>query len=48
MSEDEALSEPLRLADAAFREFAKRTAASEGATFEKPTRQLGDCMNSEF
>ena len=34
MSEDEALSEPLRLADAAFREFTKRTAAS-GATFEE-------------
>ena len=35
MSEDEALSERFRLADAAFREFAEMTAANEGATFEK-------------
>ena len=43
MSEDEALSEPFRLADAAFREFAERTAASDGVTFEeahKATWQL--------
>ena len=43
MSEDEALSEPFRLADAAFRKFAERTAASDGVTFEeahKATWQL--------
>ena len=35
MSEDEALSEPFRLADAAFREFAEMTAANDGETFEE-------------
>ena len=43
MSEDEALSEPFRLADAAFREFAEMTAANDGVTFEeahKATWQL--------
>ena len=35
MSEDEALSEPFRLADAAFREFAEMTAANNGKTFEE-------------
>ena len=46
MSEDEALSEPFRLADAAFREFAKMTAANEGATLEqahKATWRLFEC-----
>ena len=35
MSEDEALSEPFRLADAAFREFAEMTAANDGKAFEE-------------
>ena len=35
MSEDEALSEPFRLADAAIREFAEMTAANDGAPFEE-------------
>ena len=46
MSEDEALSEPFRLADAAFREFAEMTAANEGGTFEqahKATWRLFEC-----
>ena len=46
MSEDEALSETFRLADAAFREFAEMTAANEGATFEqahKATWRLFEC-----
>ena len=48
MSEDEALSEPFRFADVAFREFAERTAASDGVTFEEAHRatwqlyELGD------
>ena len=46
MSEDEALSEPFRLADAAFREFAEMTAANGGGTFEqahKATWRLFEC-----
>ena len=46
MSEDEALSEPFRLAEAAFREFAEMTAANEGGTFEqahKATWRLFEC-----
>ena len=35
MSEDDALSEPFRFADVAFREFAEMTAANDGATFEE-------------
>ena len=50
MSEDEALSEPFRLADAAFREFAEMTAANEGGTFEqahKATWRLFELWISE-
>ena len=50
MSEDEALSEPFRLADAAFREFAEMTAANEGGTFEqahKATWRLYELWISE-
>jgi len=46
MSEDDVLSEPFRLADAAFREFAEMTAANEGGTFEqahKATWRLFEC-----
>ena len=40
MSEDE-----VRLADAAFREFAEMTATNEAGRLSRPTRQCGDCSN---